>query len=267
MSRFQPYRKRKSYTLAIFLILLAVILSFASPYYIRPVFTAIIYPFQLAAVSLWKGITNVPVFFVNLRNLSREYASLKKELEGLKPKAALLEELVKENTRLREDLNFRERNPYNLKLLAAQVIGKSPSAWFSILEVNQGARVGVKINMPVIDKSGLVGRVIEVSPFSSKILLIIDEDSSVAAINSRSRDFGLVKGAWGNRLFMRYVSAGGDVKEGDAIVASPISTLFPPGFPIGKVRSVAKREHDLFYDIEIQPAVDFSKLEEVFVVF
>ena len=66
---------------------------------------------------------------------------------------------------------------------------------------------------------------------------------------------------------MKHVDARGDVRVGDIIVTSNISTIFPPGLPIGEVTRASRKEHDLFYHIEIKPAADFSKIEEIFLIF
>lgn len=76
----------------------------------------------------------------------------------------------------------------------------------------------------------------------------------------------MVEGHSPDTLDLKYISAGGDVKEGDSIVVSSISSILPPGIPIGAVTRATKREADLFYEIKIRPAVDFSRLEEVFLV-
>ena len=98
-------------------------------------------------------------------------------------------------------------------------------------------------------------------------MLITDALSSVAAVNGRSRDFGVVKGGSPNKIFMKHVDAGGDVRVGDIIVTGNISTIFPPDIPIGEVSRASKKEHDLFYHIEIKPSVDFGKIEEIFIIF
>lgn len=265
MVEFRSYKKRKSYGLVLFVVLLAVSLSVASPYYIRYFFGAVVYPFQYTAVLLWKGVTLLPSFFVNLRHLSKDNAEMRERIKFLSAQQLLLEELKGENGRLRNILSFSQKKQ-EIALLAAQVIGRSPSPWFSIIEINKGARSGIKIDMPVVAKEGVVGRVVELSLFSSKAMLLYDAESSVAAVDSRSRDFGVVEGRFPDKLFMKYVSAGGDIKIGDTIKTSPVSTVFPSGLLIGTVSQADKREHDLFYYIEIKPAVDFSKLEEVFVI-
>jgi rod shape-determining protein MreC len=265
----QPYRKRKSITLPVAIIVLAIFLSFSSLWNlfgVRSLFSAIIYPFQYVTVSVWKGIVGTPGAIINITSLSNENSKIKATNDLLRAKGLSMRALVEENERLRKDLGFKNASRYRYRLLPAQVTGKAPTPWFSILQINRGSNEGVKKNKAVVVKEGLIGRVIEVNPFSSKVMLITDVESSVAATDSRSRDFGIVKGVSRNRLAMRYVSAGKDIRIGDKIVTSQISTVFPPGIPIGIISQAAKREHDLFYYIEIKPAVDFSKIEEVFVI-
>ncbi|MFC1540513.1 rod shape-determining protein MreC [Candidatus Margulisiibacteriota bacterium] len=269
MIRYRPYQKKKSNRLAIFLILLALFLSFSAVrglFGVRSLLQAVIYPFQYVTLAVYNGVAGIPARFSSKQGLAEENAQLKSELSGLKPQLSVLEGLKNENARLRESLAFRQTNPYRFRLLAGEVIGKAPTPWYSILEINQGSRAGVRSGMPVISQDGLAGQVIEVSKFSSKVMLIIDAESSVAAAGSRSRDYGVVAGSPGGKLFMKYVGAEGDIQKGDKIVTSPISTTFPPDIPLGVVVEASKREHDLFYHVEIEPAVDFSKIEKVFVI-
>ncbi|NQT29458.1 MAG: rod shape-determining protein MreC [Candidatus Saganbacteria bacterium] len=232
----------------------------------RSFFISCLYPVQLVTVSVFKGVTSIPRAINDLRNLSGENHKLKKEISFLVPKLITLTELKKENTRLRQALSFAENNSFANKLLTAQIVSRAPTPWFCLLSINQGSQNGVKNNMTVISRDGLVGKIIEVSKYSSKIMLLTDGESSVAALDARSRDFGVVAGSGSNKLFMKYVDTQGDIKEADQVVTSNVSLIFPPGIPIGQVVVATKGEHDLFYHIEIKPAVDFSRLEEVFIV-
>ncbi|MBU0502262.1 MAG: rod shape-determining protein MreC, partial [Candidatus Margulisbacteria bacterium] len=216
---------------------------------------------------VWRAGAAVPASINNLRQLSRESHELRVLVEHLKLEQLTLEELKKENQRLRESLSFINKNPYDKNLKAARVVGRSPSPWFSILEVDQGSLAGVVTGLAVVEPAGVVGRVVEVSKLSAKVMIILDPASSVAAENQRSRDYGIVTGRSSNTLFMKYVSAGSDIKPGDQIVSSRISGVFPAGVPIGRVTIASKKEHDLFYQIEVKTAVDFSKLEEVYIIF
>lgn len=200
---------------------------------------------------------------VDLRNQARENAELKARLNLTLSKLAALDELRAENERLRQTLGFRETNRYGFRLMAAKVVAKSDS----VLEVSRGATSGVRLDMPVLVKEGLVGKVIEVSRFSSKVMLVTDVMSSVAAADQISRDFGVVEGFSPNALRMKYIGIGAEVKEGDKIVTSPISSVFSAGIPIGSVARVERKEAALFCEVLVKPSVDFSKLEEVFLVY
>jgi rod shape-determining protein MreC len=266
--RYRPYQKKKSHALAIILVLLALFISFSAVrglFGVRSLLQAVIYPFQYVALAAYHGVTGIPAHFGSLREASKN-TRLEEELAVLKTRLTLLEGLKKENARLRSALAFNKKNPYNFRLLAAEVMGKAPTPWYSILIINRGSRAGVRKGLVVMTENGLAGQVIEVSRFSSKVMLIIDDESSVAAANGRSQDYGVVVGSPAGKLFMKYVGAGGDIQKGDEIVTSRISTAFPPDIPIGRVVQASKREHDLFYHVEIKPAVDFSKIEKVFVV-
>lgn len=269
MTAFRSYRKKKSYKLAVVIIVLAVGLSVytvRNPSTLRSIVSAALYPFQWTSAAIWQGVAGIPSAIGKMRDLARDNFTLRQEIALLKPKLQNLETLEQENRYLRSALGFQQKGWQGRRLLAAQVVGKSPSPWFSILEINQGSRAGIKAGQTVIVEQGLVGTLIEVSLFSAKVMLITDPDSSVAATADRSRDFGVVEGTLGDKLVLKYVSAGGDVAAGDKISTSQISEVFPPGLPIGTVSKADKKEVDLFYHIELKPAVDFSRLEEVFVI-
>jgi rod shape-determining protein MreC len=172
--------------------------------------------------------------------------------------------LEAENQRLRQALGFSSRAPYRVR--PAEVIGKRTANYFSFIEINRGSASGVRVNMPVIVKEGLVGRVIEVSRSSAKVLLITDVMSTVAVVDQSSRDTGAAEGTGSDRLSMKYVSVGGEVKEGDRIVTSSFSSYFPAGIPVGTVTRAVKKESDLFFEIEIKPSMNLSRLEEVFLI-
>lgn len=231
---------------------------------IRSILSPLIYPFQFAGDALYRGVRGGVSYVAGLNRAAIENAYLKQELDLAQAKLKLLEELKQENIRLKGILRFKQDSRFNL--LAARVIGKSPTPWFSIININKGRASGIRVDMPVIGRDGLVGRVIEVYPLNSKVMLLVDPESSVAAADERSRDFGMAEGALPNKLFLKYVDAKGDVQIGDTIVTSHLSDIFPAGIQIGQVLSASKKEYDLFYRIELKPAVDFSKLEEVFVV-
>jgi len=269
VTQHPSFHKKKSYTLPAVIVVLALCASFIIPArltLLRSAAVSALYPFQFAAAAAWRGTVSLPANLLELRNLAKNNAELKARLDLLEPQLAQLGELKSENDRLRDSLGFRNKGRFGAALLPAMVIGRSASNWNSVIEINRGSGENVRANMPVVVKAGLVGKVIEVSASSAKVLLLTDPLFSAAAADQRSRDYGVAEGYAPFKLRLKYVRAGGDVTQGDPVVTSAISSLFPAGIPVGTVSRAVKKETDLFYEVEITPAADLSKLEEVFVV-
>ncbi|MFH1386082.1 MAG: rod shape-determining protein MreC [bacterium] len=269
MTQYRPFRKKTSYVLPAMILVLAALLSFVfinNLSSLRMIAAGAIYPFQFTANAIWHGTTGFPGFLIDLKNQAAENAALKAELASKEISLLQLEELKQENARLREGLGFSVLNSYHLKLIPSRVVGRSASPQSLVLIIDKGSKAGVLLNRPVVVRDGLVGLVIEVSPLSSKVLLITDPSSSVAAVEQNNRSSGVVEGYSPYLLSMKYVNTGAVLAPGDKIVTAAASLLFPPGIPIGIISSATKREVDLFYDIKIKPAVNFFRLEEVFVV-
>ncbi|OPY01335.1 MAG: Cell shape-determining protein MreC precursor [Syntrophus sp. PtaB.Bin001] len=132
--------------------------------------------------------------------------------------------------------------------------------------INKGQAHGIKVGMPVVAGSGVVGRVIETSWHASRVLLLIDENSNVDAIVQGGRGQGILQGASNNHCVLKYVPKMEDVRIGDAVITSGICGVFPKSWLLGTVFRVTKGESGLFQRVDVNPAVDFSKLEEVLVL-
>lgn len=261
--------KKRSPALAIIIILLGLFFSisaFRDIFGVRQAALSIFFPFQYAATAVVNSVLAVPTSIGNLTRLNADNNRLKEEVNQLKLKQLGFDKLEQENASLRQALRFQNTSPYRYNLVAAQIIGRAPAPWFSIVEINKGVSAGIKKGEAVVAPGGVVGRIIEVGQLSAKVALLTDPTSSVAAACYESGDFGVVVGRSSDKLNMKYVGALGKLKNGDRIVTSSVSKVFPPGILIGRVSQAAKREHDLFYQIEIAPAIDFAKLSEVFVV-
>jgi len=268
VTEFRPYRKKRSYLLAIIIILAAIFVSysaFLNIIQLRSIMGTVAYPFEAVTTVVWKSTVGLPAFIVNLKDMLSENAKLRENLEETDTKLIILDQLAEENDRLKEALAFK-RSQYRFSLCAAGVLGRVPTAWYSILSINKGSKDGIRLGMPVINQQGLIGKIIETSNFSSKVLLLIDRESAVVAADARSRVEGVVEGSGTEKLFMKYVGAEGEIKEGDLIVSSSLSSAFPAGLPIGTVSRAFKREHDIFYHVEIKPAVEFLSIETLFVI-
>lgn len=192
-----------------------------------------------------------------------ETAQLRAENLRLKARLVDFSETRQENERLRGLLAFgAELEP---RTVAARVIAVDATSWFSTVTVDRGDRDGVREGQAVMTTMGAVGRVVATAPHSARVLLIVDASSRISTLVERTRTRGVCRGN-GETLILDYVPLTDDVKEGDILVTSGLGGGFPKGLVVGTVKTVAQRGFDMFQTIRIEPAVDFSRLEEVLVV-
>jgi rod shape-determining protein MreC len=177
--------------------------------------------------------------------------------------AAVGEETIA-NERLQKLLQLR--SSLNAPALAASVIGEDGSPWFKTVVIDRGSVDALREGMPVIANDGVVGQLVKVADGSSRVLLLTDHASGIAALVQRSRARGVVKGTGGGRCSLEFALQEEDVKVGDTVVTSGIGGIFPKGLPIGEVTMVKKGEYGIFQTVEIRPRVNISKLEEVLVI-
>ncbi|MEQ1878625.1 MAG: rod shape-determining protein MreC [Bdellovibrionia bacterium] len=229
-------------------------------------------PFSIAAGYIQTGYTGfsneirgTAALYLNLIDIKKNNRLLSKEIGELRAKLGELTELKMENERLNKLLGFEQKAP--MKLLAARVTGLDLSQGeHSTIRVNRGAKDGLKRGMAVITLEGVVGSIFAVEPASARILVLTDRYAVIDSIVQRSRARGIVEGKALDRCRLKYLHRSDDVKEGDIIVTSGLDNIFPKGFPIGAVVHVEKKNFGIDQKVDLQPVVDPSRLEEVFVV-
>jgi rod shape-determining protein MreC len=193
----------------------------------------------------------------NNRNLTLDNRRLLNEI-------ASFQEIARENDRLRKLVDFNA--PLEGKKIVAQVIAEDVSPEFRMIRINKGTKQGVQTGMAVIALEGVVGRVIRSLSDYADVLSLLDSSSAIDALVQRNRVRGVVEGQGGQTLSMKYLRRTDDVQEGDLIIASGIGGLFPKGLTIGKVISVKKKNFGISQTVEVAPAADFNRLEEVTVI-
>ena len=155
-------------------------------------------------------------------------------------------------------------------IVAARVTGRENATWTSMITVNRGSLDGIQKDMTVVTEKGLVGRVSETNPNSSKVQLILDPRSSVGALvqRSASRVAGIVEGDLENFSLPRMVNLPktADIVEDDIVVTSGYGGIFPKGIVVGKVVAVKNEPGGLLKYGVIETAVDFQKLEDVGII-
>lgn len=210
-----------------------------------------------AVKGLWEGY----FFFVGLRE---ENQRLRNQVEELSRASSRYKEMQAAYERLTHLLQFRRELPG--RVVASRVIGRDPTGWFKSIIIDKGQSSGIKVNMPVTHAFGVVGRIVAVSPNYSKVLLLIDQNSSVDSLIQTTRERGMFKGYSAEVCRLDYVTKSSSARPGDTVVTSGLGGVFPKGLPLGEIISVRKNSGSLFKDIDVRPLVDFSKLEEVLVV-
>ncbi len=204
----------------------------------------------------------------DMRELLRYNEQLKLEVAKLKILSQRHEELLDENNRLREMVGYRQRAPFK-NLIAARVIKRSAATWWNTLIINRGSEDGVKADSAVLTDSGLVGKVSRVAAHMAEIVLVTDELCRVAAIVEGTREKGIVSGergalGSGRELRLRFLSRNAEVAPGMNVLSSGDGGVFPARLLIGRVRLFENK--DISGEAVVEPAVDFTKLEDVFVI-
>ncbi len=173
-------------------------------------------------------------------------------------------EIERENERLRLILDYEP--PPGYELSQARVLSVSGTTGQVSAEINRGARDSIRVNMPVINQQGLIGRVISVSETVSQVQLLTDPTHRVAARVATSREMGIVKYRTLDGMLLDNFPIQGVVEVGDQILSSGLGGIYPAGLVIGQVGSIERPEDAVFCQIVINPAVNFNSIEELFVL-
>jgi rod shape-determining protein MreC len=247
------------------LILLSYSLKYASG-------TGMVKKLVLEAAASVQIFFNIPVErtksawtrYIHLVGLEEDNRKLRQTVAELQAQLILYQEGRLEADRLRQLLSLQQE--YQHSFLAARVIGKEQGAFSRSLWINKGSAHGLKPGMPVMVSQGVIGRITDISWHNSKVMLLIDQSSNVDALIQRTRAQGIVRGAGTRDCVMRYVSKTQDVREGDLVLTSGLSNIFPRGLLIGRVSHVGRTDFGLFLQINVVPFADFASIEEVMVV-
>ncbi len=191
---------------------------------------------------------------------------LREENQRLRTLETTHQELLLKNRRLERLLQFRQKTPF--QTVAASVIARDATNWSKTITLNVGSESGLREELPVLNHEGIVGHIIRAAPSHSQVLLITDARGAVDALIQRTRTAGVFVGSSNghNSGFLRYVSREEDVRVNDRIVSSGFGGIYPKGILLGVVKRVDRSGTDMFQTIEVEPTVDFSRIEEVIVV-
>ncbi|WP_201588085.1 rod shape-determining protein MreC [Psychrobacter jeotgali] len=188
--------------------------------------------------------------------LRRENIKLKSQLIHAQAKLQQQDYILAQNARLQGILSTTKPEQFDLNL--AQVIGTDTNPLKQIVVINKGERDGVQVGQTVIDEKGILGQIINVYPNTSRLLLITDEQQSVAVTVKRTGQRAIVNGEGiPTSLRLNYVFKTSDVRVGDELVSSGLGGRIPAGYRVGKIAHIQDTPTDNFRDIEVTPAANF----------
>lgn len=220
-------------------------------------------PVQALFDRVINGAADAWSHYLWLLDTAEDNRRLLEENRTLRALLSQSDEVRLENARLRLLLDFKEAE--EMATLPAKVIAEDASSWFRTVMIDKGSEHGVVEGLPVVVAEGVVGRVVRSSPRFARVLLVTDASSAVASLLQGNRARGVCRGQ-GEQLVFDFVLRQEEVKIGDRVVTSGMGGVFPKGLVVGYVKSVNQQEFGLFQAIEVNPAVDFSHLEEVLVL-
>lgn len=219
---------------------------------------------QRSVFYFTQGARSIVGHYLILVDLKKNNEEFSRQIGTLKSKVAALEEVERENERLRIALDFKKIE--NIKLLSANVVAHDVSNDYIGIRIDKGIRDGVQEGMGVLSPQGVVGRVLRIADGFSTVLTLVDPTSSIDGVIQRSRTRGIVSGQVGSlKTRMRYVDRLEDVVAGDTVVSTGFGWIFPSGLLIGTVVEVIPSPNAIVQSVILKPAVDIYRLEEVFI--
>lgn len=229
--------------------------------------------------SLQKAVHAVENVFTGTVTAVRDMAHLRSEYQQLTEKLKDYEflqrnntEIRKENERLKEQLDFATEIKY--RNIPAQIIGRNPDSQYSGITLNKGARNGIKKGMPVIavqaGNVGVVGRIITVGVGTSMMMPVYDVRCNISSRIQNTRDLGIVSGNGSSdgALSLKYIRKRvmDDFNYGDIVVTSGENGNYIRDIPVGRISKITVLDYDSSLNIELDPIIDFNRLENVLVI-
>ena len=228
--------------------------------------------FQRGFSAVGSFVSDTVASIAELRRLRADYRDVADKLEHYTNLERGLADLQAENMRLKEQLGVVDKIGY--ERISARIVAKDPANLYPTILIDKGFDDGIRKDMPVVafqdGIEGLVGHILEVGHGTSVVVPIYDQSSFVAARLDRTRHEGLVGGAGSadEALVMRFVkkSAKDEVQYGDIVVTSGYESMYPPDIAIGRVQKIRDLEYQTSIELDLDPVLDFSRLEYVFVI-
>lgn len=237
--------------------------------FMEDVITTVLAPIQSVFSNVGFHFRKIGLSTGELMTAYRDNQALRAENEEIRQNNLNVTEIAAENIRLRSMLDYK-KTANQFDLVTAAVVGRDLGTWNHTIIINRGTADGIAKDMPVITPQGLVGNVVTVYSNAAKVQLVLDPRSAVGTLVQRpeSRVVAIVEGSSASPLMPRMVNIArdADIIKSDKLITSGFGGIYPKGLLIGEVIDIVNEEGGLLKYASIKPAVDFDRLEEVFII-
>jgi len=225
-------------------------------------------PLQSLVTAAGTRVRGVWLGYVALTGVREQNEALQEEIRTLRDKAAAADDLTAENARLRRLLDMGDRRK-DLRLRAARVVSRSTSPYFRVMRIVLDLDAdGVREGMPVIAPGGVVGQIRSVYGGRAEVLLVTDPRSAIDVVLEQSRARGVAVGTGEPDRYaarLKYLRRNAASQEGERVLTTGDDGRYPRGLVVGRVSKVVHGAQGPFQRAELEPLVDLSALDEVFI--
>jgi rod shape-determining protein MreC len=219
---------------------------------------------NLSSTLIYSPFFKLKNYIEGLRNVSEENQSLKNQMAQLVLQLGQFREIKRENQRLKEMIGYEPTE--NFDLIPVKIISILYDFRPLAATINKGESEGIRVNQPVVNRFGLVGKVKEVMSHSAVVQLLTDPAGAVSGRIAESRQIGVVKYSMTRGLILEDLPADAEIKKGDLIISSGLGGIYPPGIPVAIVDSVYPNEVDILKKVDLMSTVDFYKIDEMYIL-
>jgi rod shape-determining protein MreC len=221
-------------------------------------------PLTSGMVKAGRSIAGILSIFAEISSLRRENHRLVEDLIRAKVDSTTLEEYQQENINLKEALEYKNAHS-EMELLLAEIIGLDPTNFYDSLLLDKGSEDGAREGMAVVYLGVLVGKIDQVTPNTSRVILITSKDSIVQVMLESSRTTGILKGGISG-MTLENIPLDTPVVESENVITSGLGGKLPKGIFVGNAGSEVSAKSDIFKTIEIKSPINFTKLENLFII-
>ena len=235
---------------------------------------AVLEPIEAGASRALQPFRDLAGWTGDVLSAKGDNEKLEEENEQLREQLAESQTAERDARELRRLLDLPKSEGYpEAEAVTARVLVRSPTVWYSTIQIDKGEDDGIREDMPVVAAGGLIGRVTAVSDSTAQVTQITDASSAVSAEVLPDGANGVIKPDVGEPedLLLDFVEKDRPIREGNIVVTSGftgsrLESLFPRGIPIGKVIRSDPDERELYQRVHVEPYVDFRRVDTVQVI-